>query len=171
LAEVGKHEAMVAFQEHGSDHSWQKLKQGKAWISPAPFYLVWKEGKSLPESFPWSYQLVKIELVSFAQKYAKLFPHSIEKDSSVYRGFLVFKERCLRCHSINLQGGELAPELNVPKNITEYWTEENLRAFIYDASSFRAKSKMPIFRNSLKEKEITEILDYLRIMKANKIKD
>ena len=55
LEEASKHEAMIAFQEHGGKSQWQKIQQGKAWVSPAPFYVVWKEGKALPESFPWSY--------------------------------------------------------------------------------------------------------------------
>ena len=31
-------------------------------------------------------------------------------------------------------------ELNVPKNITEYWSTVTLKAFIRDATAFRLKS-------------------------------
>lgn len=169
LSAAKNHEAIIAFQEHGNKKIWDKLQQGKSWVSPAPFYLVWKEGDQLPENFPWSYQLVRIELVNFSQKYSKLFPQGEKKDSAVYHGFESFKDRCLRCHSLNLQGGELAPELNIPKNITEYWSHDDLRAFIYDVSKYRLKSKMPVFRESLKSSELDDIITYLRFMKDHKI--
>ena len=84
------------------------------------------------------------------------------------KGFVTFKNHCIRCHSLNLQGGEVGPELNSPKNVTEYWEKSTLRAFIRDASSFRFKDKMPAFPN-LKESDLDEILEYLAYMKDHKI--
>jgi len=92
----------------------------------------------------------------------------VNKDSSVMKGFLVFKNECVRCHSINLQGGELGPELNAPQNVAEYWAKDTLKRFIRDASSFRYKTKMPPFPH-LKDQELDEVLDYLEFMKGHKL--
>ncbi|MGE0617147.1 MAG: cytochrome c family protein [Bacteriovoracia bacterium] len=166
---IQKHKGYVAFQEHGTRLKFGKVKQGKAMVSPAPYYLVWEEGRALGEAVPWPYQMVKIEAVNFAQKYDQLYPVGKDKASEEYKGFALFKDQCLRCHSINLQGGDLGPELNVPQNVTEYWSRGTLLKFIADASSFRARSKMPSFKN-LKSEELEHLFEYLEFMKDRKAK-
>ncbi len=168
IAKLRANTAYLVFQEHGTPGKFGKVAQGKAMVSPAPFYVAWAEGKALEHEVPWPYQLVKIEIVNFAQKYPKLYPAEAKADSEAMRGFTVFKNECLRCHSVNLQGGDLGPELNIPKNITEYWDEDHLKAFIVDATSYRAKSKMPPFKH-LKEKQIDELVEYLSYMKKRKM--
>ena len=86
------------------------------------------------------------------------------------RGFVVFKENCIGCHSVNLVGGDLAPELNVPKNVTEYWRTADIRALVRDASSYRARSKMPPFPQ-LADADLDALLSYLEAMKRQKICD
>ena len=137
-------------------------------VSPAPYYVVWEEGEKLGESVPWPYQLAKIEVVNFKQKYEKLYPHEAATDGPIMKGFVTFKNQCLRCHSINLQGGDVGPELNSPQNVTEYWSKSNLKKFIKDATSFRFKSKMPPFPN-LSNDEIDQVLDYLEFIKGSKL--
>jgi cytochrome c1 len=132
---------------------------------------VWENEGALtanPEIYPWPYQLVAIEGIRFQEKYSKLFPKGEPKDSAHYQGFLHFKNQCLRCHSINLEGGDLAPELNIPRNITEYRDRGTLKLFIKNASDFRARSKMPAFPG-LKDSDVEQILSYLDYMKTHKI--
>ncbi len=169
-AALAAHPAFVAFREHGNPNGFGVVKQGKAMVSPAPYFLVWREGKSLGADFPWPYQLVRIEVVDFAAKYAALYPRDVAATGPELRGFRTFKTHCLRCHSINLQGGELGPELNVPKNVTEYWDGGHLRAFIHDASAYHAHSKMPSFVGALSATDIDDVLVYLSLMKTRKVR-
>jgi mono/diheme cytochrome c family protein len=161
------HKAYLAYQEHATPGRFGMLEHGKAKISPWPFYLVWGEGKSIKEDLPWPYQLVKIEVVNLAKKFPHLIPGKAPAASDEMKGFALFRAQCLRCHSINLEGGEVGPELNIPKNVTEYWKKDTLEALIKDASSFRAKSKMPAFP-SLSREQIDQILAYLKAMKKYK---
>lgn len=166
LDKVKSKRGVIAFQEHGTKYKFANVRQGKALISPTPFYLVWID--SVGKEYPWSYQLVKIEFVSFEQRFPKLYPRGFKADSDVMKGFTHFKGLCLRCHSMNLEGGDLGPELNVPKNITEYWDRDVLHSFIKNPASFRARSKMPAFDGVLSSEQIDQVIEYLGAMKKNK---
>jgi mono/diheme cytochrome c family protein len=166
IARLKERRGLVAFRDLGAGkRGWEPFRQGKATLTPAPFYLVWENADAPDEAFPWPYQLVGIEVVDFKTKYDRIFPAGA--DAAVMRGFQTFKGECLRCHSLNLQGGVLGPELNYPRNITEYWEEKVLPAFIHDPGDFRARSKMPAFPQ-LKEEQIQEVLAYLKWMKDHK---
>lgn len=168
-AALASHAAYVAYREHGNAEGFGPVKQGKAMVSPAPYFLVWAEGRTLGADFPWPYQLIRIEMVDFATQYSALYPRELAADAAPMRGFRSFKTHCLRCHSVNLEGGDLGPELNVPKSVTEYWDRHHLRAFIHDASSYHAHSKMPSFVGVLKDIDIDDIVAYLALMKTRKL--
>ena len=148
-------------------NNWESFEVGKSKKTPGPFYLVWP--KPIEEA-KWPYQIIGITQIDFAQKYKKIYPPELKKLSgAVKNGFNIFKNQCLKCHSINLEGGELGPELNIPKNITEYRDKKFLRAFILDSNSYRLKSAMPPFKEILTNKEIGEVLAYISWMKKFKI--
>jgi len=165
LAAARAGEGLVAFRDTTRRVGFAPVRQGKALVDPGPFYLVWT-GPGATER-PWPYQLVRIELVSFRRTYDRLFPGDAEAGGPVARGFLAFRTHCLRCHSVNLQGGDLGPELNVPRSVTEYRDAATLRQFIRDAGSFRARSKMPPFPQ-LDDAALDDLLAYLGHMKDRK---
>jgi cytochrome c1 len=162
--EIRERRGLIAYREVGQPGGWQKLKQGKKTITPAPFYLVWAEKDP---SLPWPYQLVALQTVSFAEKYGELVPAGTAPSAAARHGVELFRKQCLKCHSLNLRGGELGPELNYPRNITEYRDEQTLREFIRNPAAFRARSAMPGFPQ-LSDAEVGQILEYLRWMRDRK---
>lgn len=58
-------------------------------------------------------------------------------------------------------------ELNVPKNVKEYWKENDLEAFIKYPASYRKNVKMPTI--TISKKEVSEIVYYLNVMAQQKI--
>jgi len=163
--------AFVAVEDLDKEEGWEKIKQGKEWISPGPYYLVWKtplEDVTPSIKLPWPYQMVEISIHKVDEDQQKLFPDSNDKSESVTRGYKLFKKNCMACHSLNLQGGVVGPELNVPKNILEYEDRKFLKEFIGNPSSFRARSKMPAFNKTLSDQELNDVLDYLDWMGKHK---
>lgn len=167
FAWLEKYGAVLTFQEHGKK-GYETILQGKTTLSPLPFYLVWTSEAPIPEGAPWPYQLVKIEFVDFQKKFDRIYPKGQASDSAVFSGFKIFKSECIRCHSLNLQGGELGPELNAPMNITEYWQKDILRKFIRNASAFRHRDKMPPFPQ-LSDADLDNLISYLEYMKEHKV--
>ncbi|HXC06684.1 MAG TPA: c-type cytochrome, partial [Bacteroidia bacterium] len=164
--------AFVAVEDMDREDGWEKIKQGKEWVSPGPYYLVWQtplEDVTPRVKLPWPYQMVEISIGKADGGLQKLLADSNDKSESVTRGYKVFKQNCMACHSLNLEGGGLGPELNVPKNILEYEDRKFLKEFIGNPSSFRARSKMPAFNSTLSDQEIDDILDYLAWMGKHKL--
>lgn len=158
--------AVLAFEdvEASANTQWQSFRSGKRWMTPAPFYLVWP--KSHAQGKPWPYQLERLEVWSGTAKDAAYPAHA----PSATAGYQIFRAQCMSCHSINLAGGSLGPELNVPKNVLEYRDDSFLRAFIRNAGAFHARSVMPAFEH-LSQQELDSILFYFRTMARTKVCD
>jgi mono/diheme cytochrome c family protein len=146
---------------------WEPFAQGKQTITPAPFYLVWRGVDGADAHYKWPYQLVSLSVETFDARYARAAPPDGAGDAA-RRGFRVFVQNCASCHSVNLVGGDLGPELNVPRNVTEYWSAEHLAAFIKAPETYRARSKMPGFGH-LADAERAAIIAYLAAMRGRKI--
>jgi len=153
----------VAFRDLGAGaRKWKAFRAGKSRITPAPFYLVWTGAKD--PSLPWPYQLVRIELAPLGEAFARAFP----RNPAARPGFEVFRANCMSCHSLNLAGGSVGPELNVPRNVTEYWIAGELAPYVRNASAFHFRARMPAFE-SLTERQIADVVRYLRAMKDEKV--
>lgn len=158
----------IAFKDlaAGSDN-WQPFQFGKKTITPEPYYLVWPKAGLDEWQYPWPFQLTSIALEPASSYYGKAAPAN-NKNGDVKKGFVLFSRYCIRCHSVNLAGGKVGPELNIPKNISEYFNEHELSGFIRNATTYRAGTQMPSFENLLSVKDTQQIIDYLKHKKLEK---
>lgn len=143
---------------------WSKIIKDGHEMKAAPFYLVYSDVSSKDIAYKWPYNLTKIHFVTAIEYDTLLFP---KEDKKAEIGFNIFKKNCITCHSINKIGGKMGPELNYPKSVTEYWKNDQLKAFIKNPASFRNNVKMPTL--NLKEKEIEEIITYLTYISNYKL--
>ena len=145
-------------------------------IDPGPFYLVWEnisdKGTREDPWLSWPWQITGIELTSSTREFPRSAPPDLSGDPAK-EGFLAFRQHCIKCHTINGDGGNVGPELNYPVNVTEYWKEEWLARFIEDPRSIRGYSRMIPFYRDVKNRQevISSIIAYLKVMKDNKIVD
>jgi len=148
------------------DDPWEPFLQGKETITPAPYYLVWPDADPGDPGHAWPYQLVSLRIEPVDRRWAAAAPG--DGAAPVAReGFRLWARHCAPCHSVNLVGGSLGPELNVPMSVTEYWPAEHLAGFIAAPERYRARSKMPGFAH-LPDGEQRAILAYLAAMVARK---
>lgn len=146
---------------------WEPFAKGASRITPAPYYLVWTGVESDDVHYRWPYKLAQLSVTSFGQRYGGAAPPRTSGERA-QRGFRLFVQNCMPCHAVNQIGGHTGPELNVPKNVTEYWAQHHLRAFIAAPESYRLRSKMPSFGH-LPESDRNAILSYLGAMKKRKV--
>ncbi len=145
---------------------WTTIKKGSQEKVIAPFYVVYTNVSPEERDFKWPYNLVKISLVESAKEFAAVYP---KHDDTMVKGYGLFQHNCMTCHALNKVGGKMGPELNYPKNVTEYWrSDADIKAFIKNPASFRNECKMPAI-DHLTDKEIDEVIRYLGYMAKNKI--
>lgn len=143
---------------------WTTIVKGPETKKIAPFYVVYTDAPADDYSYKWPYNLVKIRLTPVSAEAQVLFPHD---DDTMVKGYDLFRIHCMTCHSVNAVGGKMGPELNFPKNVTEYWKLPDLKAFIKNPSSYRNEVKMPA-QSHLSERELDEIIGYLAYMTKHK---
>ena len=143
--------------------------------SAGPFYIVWlgDRASSVP-MMKWPYQVISL---SVQEAPARRWP-SLAVDPMLplldpaRDGQTLFVNKCFTCHTINRAGSASAgPDLNLPMNPTEYFTDAGLRALIRDPRSVRVwpEQRMPSFaKEDLSDEELGLILAYLRHMADRK---
>ena len=58
--------AFVAVADLDKEEGWENIKQGKEWISPGPYYLVWQtplRDVTPRVKLPWPYQMIEISII------------------------------------------------------------------------------------------------------------
>lgn len=167
LAKLGEEGGYLAFRDldretgcpKGLSCGWEPVGDKKA--DPGPFFLVWTHPEQSPEnSYPWPWQVKAVNLIRFEDQYPAVVPKNAKANSPAQRGFAVFRGRCLRCHSMNLEGGKIGPDLDAPRNITTYRPKGQLKEFIRHPSKFR-HSQMPDHPD-LSDRDLEDLWEYLR---------
>jgi mono/diheme cytochrome c family protein len=163
---LGEDGAFLAFAdaEHaqGDDPGWQPIDRRQ--VDPGPYYLVWSKPEQRDaHGYPWPYQLVAIEITSFAREYPHTLPSTAKADSPPWRGFAIFRDECVSCHAINGEGGKVGPDLNVPRSIVEYRPIAQIKAYVRDPASFRYTS-MPAHPD-LTPADLDALIAYFDVMK------
>jgi len=156
-----------------ADKPWPPIP-GKA-RSAGPFYIIWvgPQASSVP-IMKWPYQVLSL---SVQEAPARRWPllavdPTLPSFHPARDGQIIFVNNCFTCHTIN-QAGEASagPDLNLPMNPTEYFTDTGLRALIRDPRSVRVwpEQRMPSFaKEDLSDEELELILAYLRHMADRK---
>jgi cytochrome c2 len=142
--------------------NWEKIIKNGNVMDAAPFYLVYESVSSDNAAYKWPYNVIKFHFIS-KNKDKELQP---KNDAKAAKGYALFQKQCITCHTINGIGGEMGPELNYPKNVTEYWKENELVDYIVNPASFRHKVKMPTL--GITKQQSQEIVDYLKYMSEHK---
>lgn len=162
---VTQSELFIAVNETANPDGFTDIAEGKEVVNPQPFFVMTREAKGF-EEWPWPHQVYKLEVNYQAEK-ADHYPEGALEDGQVMLGYNKFKNLCVACHTVNLEGGEIGPELNIPQNITEYREIPYLKQFIKNPSSFRARSRMMTF-DFLADEDLDSILAYLSYMADHK---
>ena len=162
LSKVMQNEPYLAIRDLDAQEgkNWMDTLQGK-WH---PFYLVWTNHSEGAKGYTWPYGLKYLQFKTSDAAYKAAFP----LDEEQIAGFELYKEKCMKCHSMNMVGGVMGPEMNVPKNMTEYWKIEDIKAFVKNPYGYRYNSKMPPVAD-LKEADLDKIIAYIVYMKGQKI--
>jgi len=162
LSKVMQNEPYLAIRDLAASegNNWTDTLQGK-WN---PFYLIWTNHAKGAKGFTWPYGLKYLQFKTSDGAYKAAFP----LDESQIAGFELYKEKCMKCHSMNMVGGVMGPEMNVPKNITEYWQMKDIKAFVKNPYAYRYNSKMPPVAG-LEAADLDKIMAYIVYMKGQKI--
>ncbi|MEO0339704.1 MAG: c-type cytochrome [Bacteroidota bacterium] len=125
-----------------------------------PYYLIWTNTVSTSD-VPWPYGVVSMRLVNLSVQKEYLLP---VENAIAKAGLGKFKKHCIKCHAVNGIGGIMGPELNYPRNITQFFQRDSLYSFVTNPQAFRYNSPMPRVEN-LSKKDFAEILAYFDYIK------
>lgn len=167
------HDAYFAFANEGNAPFTltYKLRNNKA-MWPGPLYLVWDNigSKELLEAgvSDMPYQIKSIDLKVEAPFPNMNPPHG--SSEQVQRGFEHFRRHCVACHTINGDGGGMAPELNYPVSVVEYIKPDYIKRWILEPRGIRYNTMMLGLGEEIpnREKVAEEITAYLRAMSKAK---
>lgn len=154
----------IVFEDLDSDH-WEPV--GREQADPGPFYLVWTGKTQTPENeYPWPWQIASVNIMRFPDQYPLVYPSGAKADSAAYKGYEIYKGRCVRCHSMNRQGGKVGPDLNAPRSIVTYRSEYMIKEFIKHPSQYRY-TQMPDHPD-LTDEDLNNLIAYFRYMNGIK---
>lgn len=158
-AKLSEDGGCLAFRDLDFDPNWEPVGRKKA--NPAPFYLFWeKPEQSTENGYAWPWQLLAVDLVSFAKAYPEVVPSGAKEGSAAWRGYETFRARCMRCHAVNRQGGRIGPDLNAPTSVVSYRTKAWIKKYVRQPSKVR-HTEMPDHLD-LSDAQLEDVYEYFR---------
>ena len=168
LAKLQEDGGFLAFRDLDINNGWEPIGNKK--VDPAPFFLIWTgKNQTTKAAYPWPWQVVALDLLRFEDQYSAIVPQGAAIDSSAYRGFELFRTRCLLCHAMDQNGGKLGPDLNAPQSITAYRSKHMIKEFIKQPSKYRY-SPMPD-NPDLSDRNLEDLYQYFRFQMERKAKE
>jgi mono/diheme cytochrome c family protein len=155
----------LAFRDADVNDGWELV--GKKKVDPGPFFLVWTgKVQTSINAYPWPWQIIQINLLRFEDQYPTVFPAGANLNSSAYRGFSTFRNRCLHCHSMDRMGGKVGPDLGAPQSIVAYRSKYMIKEMIKHSSKYRY-SIMPD-HNDLSDSDLDDLYTYFQFQMTAK---
>jgi hypothetical protein len=155
----------LAFRDADVNDGWELV--GKKKVDPGPFFLVWTgKVQTSINAYPWPWQIIQINLLRFEDQYPTVFPTGANLNSSAYRGFSTFRNRCLHCHSMERMGGKVGPDLGAPQSIVAYRSKYMIKEMIKHSSKYRY-SIMPD-HNDLSDSDLDDLYTYFQFQMTAK---
>jgi mono/diheme cytochrome c family protein len=156
-----------------TERPWPALA-GKS-VSAGPFYVVWvrpEAGGIRTEQWPYAVAAIK-GVPSPTARWPQIgVGAEVSATDPIRTGLETFATQCMACHKMNGAGAAtMGPDLNLPRNPTEYFTGEALRQLIRNPASLRSWEGMQMqgfAPDALSDREIDEIVAYLSYMAPRK---
>lgn len=159
-----------------ADKPWPKLLHNNPDKSHAdegtagPFAVIWVNAANLSNEY-WAWKVVTIKVHDKLDPKIYLNAPSTD-DKQVLNGYHIYVSHCAACHTINKIGkAVIGPDLNIPRNPTEYYSDVTLKKFIRDPQSVRKKKNDHMSGTSeetLSNKDLNDLVVYLRYMSKHK---
>lgn len=169
---IRQHKGYIAYESADGQPFTSPSHSGT--VDLGPYFIIWDNlgDKVVARSGAhyWPYQVAAVDVARFDQRFPAVLPPP-HASPQVMRGFTSFRTYCLSCHTVNGQGGMTGPELNYPRNVTEYWNHDLLAAWIRNPKQIRDRATMPPMPPVVAhpERVIAEIIAYLQAMSHRKI--
>ena len=93
------------------------------------------KGQTSINAYPW--QVIQSNFLRFGDQYPSVFPTVAKLDSSAYRGFSMFRNRCINFNSMGGTGGKVGPVLDAPQSIAAYRSEYMIKEMIKHSPRYR----------------------------------
>lgn len=168
-AKLSQDGGCLAFEDlDAGGGNWEPI--GRKQADPGPFYLVWtKPEQSTENAYPWPWQVMSIDLIRFEARYPEVVPHGAKEGTPAWRGYQTFRAQCMRCHSINREGGKIGPDLNAPQSVTRYRTKRWFKSYVKAPSKYRY-TEMPD-HPFLSDNDLDGLWAYFRLKAGQPEKD
>lgn len=175
IMQCGKNDA-IGYLAIEPKKKWPIIKNNTD-TTAGPFDVIWvNPEKSYISDEYWAWSTIKIVGHDKLDPNKFVTPPKVDDPTirkQVINGYDIYISHCAGCHTMNNIGkGQIRPDLNIPKNPTEYYPDDRvLKKFIRNPQSIRKIKNDRMSGSSeqfLSEKDLNDLLIYFHYMAKNK---